>query len=156
MLRSLQRKVHMSFWVARMALIVFDVQLSIWWPGNCITDGVRNALLISHFIKFNLLFFFFIYLKNEKMVEIELFWIAWRINITRMKPSSLKSTKIHLKPKCQCPLKMSELLVMPPFDFLVKLEHQRPLERRKLLLLSLFFLSCAVPIPFKAPQLFSL
>ena len=61
------------------------------------------------------------------MVEIELFWIAWRINITRMKPSSSKSTKIHWKAKFQCPLKMpaSELLVMPPFDFLAKLEHQR-------------------------------
>ena len=46
-----------------------------------------------------------------------------------MKPSSSKSTKIHKKPKCQCPLKMppSGLLVMPPFDFLAKLEHQRQL-----------------------------
>ena len=33
--------------------IVFDVQLSIWRLRSCSTDGVKNALLISHFIKFS-------------------------------------------------------------------------------------------------------
>ena len=37
--------------------IVFDVQLTIWRPRSCSTDGVKNALLISHFIKFNPLYF---------------------------------------------------------------------------------------------------
>ena len=37
--------------------MVFDVQLSAWRPRSCSTDGVKNALLISQFIKFNPLFF---------------------------------------------------------------------------------------------------
>ena len=37
--------------------LVFDVQLSIWCLRSCSTDGVKNALLISHFIKFNPLVF---------------------------------------------------------------------------------------------------
>ena len=32
----------------------FDVQLSIWRLWSCSTDGVKNALLISHLIKFRL------------------------------------------------------------------------------------------------------
>ena len=39
------------------------------------------------------------------MVEIELFWIAWRINTTRMKPSSSKSNQNSLKNKVPMPPK---------------------------------------------------
>ena len=60
--------------------MVFDVQMSAWSLRSCSTDGVKNALLISHFIKFNPLFFqkikIIIIIMNEKMMEIELFWIA--------------------------------------------------------------------------------
>ena len=38
--------------------LVFDVQLPIWRLRSCSTDVVKNALLISHFIKFNPQFFF--------------------------------------------------------------------------------------------------
>ena len=43
--------------VPRGSRIVFDVQLLAWSLRSCSTDGVKNALLISHFIKFNPLFF---------------------------------------------------------------------------------------------------
>ena len=43
--------------------IVFDVQLSIWLLRSSSTDGVKNILLISHFIKFNPYFFKKIYKK---------------------------------------------------------------------------------------------
>ena len=58
----------------KMAAIVFDGQLSIWRLRSWSTGGVKNALVISHFIKFNPLFFQKKLIKNEKMVEVELLW----------------------------------------------------------------------------------
>ena len=46
-----------KWWKLPLGPMVFDVQLLIWLPGNCSTNAVNNVLLISHFIKFNLLFF---------------------------------------------------------------------------------------------------
>ena len=36
--------------------MVFDVNLSIWRPRSCPTDGVKNVLLISNFINCPLFF----------------------------------------------------------------------------------------------------
>ena len=46
-----------TYFGLKVTAIVFDVQLSIWQPRSCSTDGVKNVLFISLFIKFNPLFF---------------------------------------------------------------------------------------------------
>ena len=48
---------HIQLYGGQSAGIVFDVQLLAWSLRSCSTDGVKNALLISDFIKFNPLFF---------------------------------------------------------------------------------------------------
>ena len=69
------------------------------------------------------------------MIEIELFLIARRINITFIFKKYQNSFKTKV------PMPPSELLVMPPFDFLVKPEHQRLLELFPSFFSS-FFLQC--------------
>ena len=103
-------------------VIVIDVQLSVWQPRSCSTDGIKNALLISHFIKFNPLFFqkYYSKLKNGRNgTLLDCLMNQYNKNETFI----FKKYQNSLKSKV--PMPPSELLVMPPFDFLAMLELQR-------------------------------
>ena len=69
------------------------------------------------------------------MVEIELFYADCLKNqYNKNETFIFKKHQYSLKTKLPMPTKNdpSELLVIPPFDFVVKLEHQRLLSRQNL------------------------